>query len=117
MSSDDPAYTRPSASIAAYGNSSGNSSSSSGNNMRLTRAAAAQMATLTHAQLASACQGSRLSGLPKFVIYNILEFLVSSPPLFYTSVGAAKVLDYSKCVILTFTYCTALGLVRGMLSR
>lgn len=87
MSSDDPTYTRPAASIAAaYGNSS---SSSAGNNMRLTRAAAAQMATLTHAQLASACQGSRLSGLPKFVIYNILEFLVSSPVSFNTLVGAA----------------------------
>lgn len=49
---------------------------------RLTRGAAAQALqsarAAASAQLLNACRGRRISGLPKFVIYNILEYLVSN---------------------------------------
>lgn len=97
ISADDPSYTPPFAPQAISTRSSTGSTAmvASNNNTpngspamspsgslggRLTRGAAAQALqsaqAAASAQLLSACRGRRFSGLPKFVIYNILEYLV-----------------------------------------
>lgn len=98
ISGDDPSYSPPIATQTLLAAGSSNSRSVASDGLmgspsgslggRLTRGVPAQILrgerATASAQLLSACQGRRISGLPKFVIYNILEYLVSISFLYST---------------------------------